>query len=71
MAFRAQVPGWTRDAVQARATSGASDPPRIAASLWYRLDGDGVFEGERYQLHLLDLLKLHLLLRLLMVLLHL
>jgi acylaminoacyl-peptidase len=57
VAFRAQVPGWTRDAVQARATSGASDPPRIAASLWYRLDGDGVFEGERYQLHLLDLAR--------------
>lgn len=57
VAFRAQVPGWTRDAVQARAASGASDPPRIAASLWYRLDGDGVFEGERYQLHLLDLAR--------------
>ncbi|MFM8288814.1 MAG: S9 family peptidase [Planctomycetaceae bacterium] len=57
VSFRAQVPGWTRDAVQARTTSWASDPPRIAESLWYRLDGDGVFEGQRYQLHLLDLAR--------------
>lgn len=53
--FRPTAEKWTEAAAEARKSSGESTPPRITESLWYRLDGDGYFEAQRYTLWLLDL----------------
>jgi dipeptidyl aminopeptidase/acylaminoacyl peptidase len=52
--FRPTAEKWTEAATEARKASGESTPPRITESLWYRLDGDGYFEEQRYSLWLLD-----------------
>ena len=52
--FREQDPEWTEAAKKQRQEKGLSDPPRVLEDWWYRLDGDGYFNGQRHHLHLVD-----------------
>jgi len=52
--FRSTAPEWTADARTQRESQGLSTPPRVIDDVWYRLDGEGVFGGERFALHVLD-----------------
>lgn len=52
--FRATESEWTSKAKESRRAAGASDPPRVLDTRWYRLDGDGYFGAARHRLHLLD-----------------
>lgn len=52
--FREQVPTRTEKAKKEREEKGLSEPPKEIDSVWYRLDGDGYFENNRYALYLLD-----------------
>ncbi|MEX0716242.1 MAG: S9 family peptidase [Planctomycetaceae bacterium] len=54
VAFRETHPDWTADAKKSREASGASTPPRVFESLYYRLDGDGYFGEQRFKLYLVD-----------------
>ena len=54
VAFREQDPDWTKQAVEQREGCGASDPPRVLDDPWYRLDGDGYFNGQRFMLYIVD-----------------
>jgi dipeptidyl aminopeptidase/acylaminoacyl peptidase len=54
LTFRARDPDWTEEAKKARQDKGLSDPPRVLDDWWYRLDGDGYFNAQRYHLHLVD-----------------
>jgi len=54
VSFRAQEEAWTEQARKDRAEKGLSDPPRVLDDLWYRLDGDGYFNAQRYQLYVVD-----------------
>lgn len=53
--FRATESEWTKAAEKERNESGASTPPRVIDDLYYRLDGDGYFNGARHQLYVVDL----------------
>ena len=52
--FREQDPHWTEDAKKERKEKGLSDPPRVLDDWWYRLDGDGYFNGQRHHLYLIN-----------------
>lgn len=52
--FREHDAAWTHDAVKKRKEAKESDPPRIADTLWYRLDGSGYFLDKRDALLLVD-----------------
>jgi dipeptidyl aminopeptidase/acylaminoacyl peptidase len=52
--FREQDPDWTEEAKNKRKEKNLSDPPRVLDDWWYRLDGDGYFNGQRYHLYLID-----------------
>jgi dipeptidyl aminopeptidase/acylaminoacyl peptidase len=52
--FREQDPQWTEEAKKEREEKKLSDPPRVLDHWWYRLDGDGYFNAQRYQLYLVD-----------------
>jgi dipeptidyl aminopeptidase/acylaminoacyl peptidase len=52
--FREQDAEWTEDAKKNRKEKGLSDPPRVLDDWWYRLDGDGYFNAQRYALFLID-----------------
>jgi len=54
VSFRATDPDWTTDAKKSRKDNGRSDPPRVIDDWWYRLDGDGYFNEQRYRLHVVD-----------------
>lgn len=54
VSFREQDPDWTSAAVQARQEAGLNDPPRVLDDPWYRFDGDGYFNAQRFQLHVVD-----------------
>jgi dipeptidyl aminopeptidase/acylaminoacyl peptidase len=54
VSFREQDPDWTEDARKKRKEQGLSDPPRVIEDVWYRLDGDGYFNGQRYRLYVVD-----------------
>lgn len=54
VSFRETDPEWTEEAEKQRAERGASTPPRVLDDWWYRLDGDGYFNAQRYQLYLID-----------------
>jgi dipeptidyl aminopeptidase/acylaminoacyl peptidase len=51
--FRAKAEAWTTAAAKRRTELGLSTPPREIDDMWYRLDGDGYFDGDRYALHVL------------------
>lgn len=55
VAFRETDPDWTKDAVEERKKKGLTDAPRVLDDLWYRLDGDGYFNGQRFALYRVDL----------------
>lgn len=48
---------WTKAAAKSRTEKGLTTPPRELDDVWYRLDGDGYFDGERFKLHLLNIEK--------------
>ncbi len=52
--FRPTHPDRTEKARKAREESGASTPPWEIDDLWYRLDGDGYFGGQRHALYIVD-----------------
>jgi len=52
--FREEDPDWTTAAKKERAAKNRSEPPRVIDDLWYRLDGDGYFNAQRYALYLVD-----------------
>ncbi len=54
VSFREQDPDWTEAACEARKKSGACDPPRVLDDPWYRYDGDGYFNGQRFHLYAVD-----------------
>jgi len=54
VAYREQSEKWTEEAKQDREQQGLSTPPRVVDDLWHRMDGDGYFDAQRYQLYLLD-----------------
>ncbi len=54
VAFREQDPQWTEAAKKEREEKGLSTPARVIDDWWYRLDGDGYFGLQRFQLYVLD-----------------
>ena len=54
VSFRKQDPEWREEAKKEREKKGLSDPPRVIEGWWYRLDGDGYFNAQRYHLYLVD-----------------
>ncbi len=52
--WRATEAKWTHAAAKERTEQGLSTPPREIDDVWYRLDGDGYFDGQRFHLHLLN-----------------
>ena len=52
--FRETAPEWTQKAAKEREASGKSIPPRTIDSAWYRLDGDGYFDNQRYAVYVVD-----------------
>ena len=54
VAFRETDPDWTREKVEERKKNGLMDPPRVLDDPWYRLDGDGYFNGQRFKLYVVD-----------------
>jgi dipeptidyl aminopeptidase/acylaminoacyl peptidase len=52
--YREAEPGRTKEAAKAREASGASAPPYVIDDFYYRLDGDGYFGSQRFQLYIVD-----------------
>jgi dipeptidyl aminopeptidase/acylaminoacyl peptidase len=52
--FREQLPSQTERAKKEREEKGLSEPPVEIDDVWYRLDGDGYFAGQRHKLYLAD-----------------
>lgn len=54
VAFRKTDPDWTTAAEKKREETGSSIPPRVIDQMFYRLDGDGYFNKQRFALYLVD-----------------
>ena len=54
VAFRETDAEWTEEAKQKREETGGSTPPRVIDELYYRLDGDGYFNNQRFHLSTVD-----------------
>src|SRR5580704_3476194 len=54
VAYRETESGRTKEAEKFRESSGASTPPQVIDDFSYRLDGDGYFCAQRFQLYLVD-----------------
>lgn len=52
--FRETAEDQTKAAQKQREEKNLSIPPMVIDQLWYRMDGDGYFNKQRYQLFLLD-----------------
>ena len=52
--FREQDPDWTQEAIRTRKENKLTDPPRVIDDWWYRLDGDGYFNAQRFHLYIVD-----------------
>ena len=52
--FREQMATLTEAAKKEREEKGYSEPPVEIDDVWYRLDGDGYFAGQRYKLYIVD-----------------
>jgi dipeptidyl aminopeptidase/acylaminoacyl peptidase len=52
--FRKQDPARTEAARKQREEAGLSPPPRVIDDWWYRVDGEGYFHAQRYELYLVD-----------------
>jgi acylaminoacyl-peptidase len=57
LTFRHALPDRTEAAKKDREEKGHSEPPLICDDLWYRLDGDGYFGNQRFELLILDVAK--------------
>lgn len=55
VSFRESDPEWTDAKGKERQAKGLSDPPRVLDDWWYRLDGDGYFNAQRYHLYIVDM----------------
>ncbi|MDQ2987081.1 MAG: S9 family peptidase [Armatimonadota bacterium] len=55
--FRKKSADRTEDAKKSRVESGLSDPPLVVESLTWRMDGDGVFGDDRFELCVLDVVS--------------
>jgi len=55
ISWRATAESWTAAAAASRAEQGLSDPPRVIDDPWYRYDGDGYFDAQRFVLMRVDL----------------
>jgi dipeptidyl aminopeptidase/acylaminoacyl peptidase len=55
VSFRETDPEWTEEAKQKREQTGASLPARVIDDMYYRLDGDGYFNRQRFQLFIVDI----------------
>ncbi len=54
VSFRETHQDWTSTSAEARKEVGASDPPLVIERDVYRLDGDGVFNEQRFHLYHVD-----------------
>ena len=54
ISYRKTEKPYTHSAAEKRKENKESDPPIITEDAWYRLDGDGYFGHERFQLYLVD-----------------
>ncbi len=54
VSFRETDPQWTTAAAKKREEENLSTPARVIDHYWYRLDGDGYFNGQRFHLYLVD-----------------
>jgi dipeptidyl aminopeptidase/acylaminoacyl peptidase len=54
LTWRATATAWTAAEIEARSEAGLSDPPRVIDDPWYRLDGDGYFDAQRFHLLRVD-----------------
>ncbi len=52
--FREAHPDWTEAAKKRRQELGLSDAPWVIETVFYRLDGDGIFGDRRHALYLVD-----------------
>ena len=52
--FREQDSDWTQAAKKNRKDNGLTEPPRVLDDWWYRLDGDGYFNAQRFLLFIVD-----------------
>jgi dipeptidyl aminopeptidase/acylaminoacyl peptidase len=52
--FRATETEWTAKETKRRAEQNLSDPPRVLDDPFYRLDGDGYFNGQRFALFVVE-----------------
>lgn len=52
--FREQMPTETAEAKKEREEKGLSEAPVEIDNIWYRLDGDGYFAGQRYAVYVVD-----------------
>lgn len=52
--FRETAKERTKAAAKEREAKGLSTPPIELDDIWYRLDGDGYFAGQRYVLHVVE-----------------
>jgi len=55
--YRATPANYTKKAVEDRKEKGLSSPPRVHTHLFYRLDGFGYFDGEYWQVAVVDASK--------------
>lgn len=55
VSFRPRAEEWTSDAVAERKENGRSDPPRVLDDPFYRFDGDGYFDAQRFALYEVEL----------------
>ncbi|MCW5946578.1 MAG: S9 family peptidase [Fimbriimonadales bacterium] len=54
LTFREADPEWTEKAKKEREEKGLSIPARVIDDVWYRLDGDGYFNAQRFALYTVD-----------------
>jgi dipeptidyl aminopeptidase/acylaminoacyl peptidase len=54
VAYRETDPEWTEAAKKEREETGGSIPARVIDDLYYRLDGDGYFNAQRFHLYVVD-----------------
>ncbi len=52
--FRETLEDWTEKAAERRKGENLSTPPRMIDSLFYRLDGDGYFDNQRFKINVIE-----------------
>ncbi|MDB4614110.1 S9 family peptidase [bacterium] len=54
VAFRPREQQWTKAAAEERKQTGASTPPLVIDNMFYRMDGDGYFNAQRFGIYSVD-----------------